>query len=165
MQPLGGAPNRSVCKRSHTARHDGIVARLAAVFRATLARSPWKESADPRHGGCIRLRHHRSYTRRLPICGEPLTRSEADKFPPPPALLPIPSRSSVVSAARRQEVVHDEISNINAESLTGRKVEREVYPSEQAALRCLLRSSLKLVNERSSPGMTSDVTLKSKLSL
>ena len=141
MRPLGGAPNRSVCKGSHAARDDGIVARLATVFRATLARSTWEESAAPRHGGYIRLRHTVLYTQRLPICGEPRTRSEADKFPPPPALLPIPSRSSGVSIAGSQKVVYDEISDITAQSLPGGKVEEKMLPSKNAAQRCFLCSS------------------------
>ena len=135
MRPLGGAPNRSVCKGSHAARDDGIVARLAAVFRATLARSTWKEAAARRHGGYIRLR--------LPICGEPRTPSEADKFPPPPALLPTPSRSSGVSIAGSQKVVYDEISDVATQSLAGRKVEEKMHPGKDAAQRCFFRGSRK----------------------
>src|SRR5207302_3822126 len=33
VRPLGGAPNRSVCKGSHATRDDGIVARLATFRR------------------------------------------------------------------------------------------------------------------------------------
>jgi hypothetical protein len=66
--------------------------------------------------------HRCLYIQRLPICGEPRTRSEADKFPPPPPLLPIPSRSSVVLVAGCQKVIHDEISHVSAQSLAGREV-------------------------------------------
>ena len=68
-----------------------------------------------------------------PICGESRTRSEADKFPPPPALLPIPSRSSGVSIARSQKVVYDEISDVTTQSLADRKVEEKMHTGKDAA--------------------------------
>ena len=53
VRPLGSAEQICLRKGSHPARDDGIVARLATVFRATLARSTWEESAAPCHGGYI----------------------------------------------------------------------------------------------------------------
>ena len=97
----------------------------------------------PRHGGDIRLRHTVLYTQRLPICGEPRTRSEADKFPPPPALLPIPSRSSGVSIAGSQKVVYDEISDVTTQSLAGRKVEEKMHTGKDAAQCCFFCGSRK----------------------
>ena len=94
-------------------------------------------------GMYIRLRHTILYAQRLPICGEPRTPSEADKFPPPPALLPIPSRSSGVSIAGSQKVVYDEISDVATQSLAGRKVEEKMHPGKDAAQRCFFRGSRK----------------------
>jgi hypothetical protein len=71
------------------------------------------------------------------------TPSEADKFPPPPALLPIPSRSSGVSIAGSQKVVYDEISDVATQSLAGRKVEEKMHPGKDAAQRCFFRGSRK----------------------
>jgi hypothetical protein len=90
---------------------------------------------------CIRLRYTFFIGSACPFCGESRTRSEADKFPPPPALLPIASRSSGVSIAGSQKVVYDEISDITAQSLPGRKVEEKMLPSKNAAQRCFLCSS------------------------
>ena len=50
-----------LCKGSHAARDDWIAARLATVFRASLATFTWEESAAPRHGGYIRIRHTALY--------------------------------------------------------------------------------------------------------
>src|SRR5580700_10251528 len=69
--------------------------------------------------------------------------SEADKFPPPPALLPIPSRSSGVSIAGSQKVVYDEISNVTTQSLAGRKVEEKMHTGKDAAQRCFFCGSRK----------------------
>src|ERR1700719_4449416 len=81
--------------------------------------------------------------RRLPICEEPRKRSEADKFPPPPVLRPIPSRSSGVSIARSQKVVYDEISDVTTQSLSGRKVEEKMHTGKDAAQRCFFCGSQK----------------------
>src|SRR5690349_7455890 len=81
------------------------------------------------------------YTRRLPVWGEPRTRSEADKFPPPPALLPIPARSSGVSIAGSQKVVYDKISDVATQSLAGCKVEEKMHTGKDAAQRCFFRGS------------------------
>src|SRR6516162_7549831 len=58
-----------------------------------------------------------------------------------PPLLPTWLMSSVVPVARCQEVVDDEISNVTAQSLTGRKVEKEVHPSKDPAHRRFLGRS------------------------
>ena len=86
---------------------------------------------------------HRSLYAALPICGGPRTRSEADKFPPPPALRPIPLRSSGVSIARSQKVVYDEISDVTTQSLAGRKIEEKMHPGKDAAQRCFFCGSRK----------------------
>ncbi len=78
-----------------------------------------------------------------PICEEPRTPSEADKFPPPPALLPIPSRSSGVSIAESQKVIYDEISDVTTQSLAGRKVEEKMHTGKDAAQRCFFCGSRK----------------------
>jgi len=72
------------------------------------------------------------------LCGKPRTRSEADKFPPPPALVPIPSRSSGVSIAGSQKVVYDEISDVTTQSLAGRKVEEKMHPGKDSGSALLL---------------------------
>jgi len=124
------------------ARDDGIVARLATFLSNScqirlggVCRSP--------HGGVYPSPPHVLYRQRLPICGEPRTRSEADKFPPPPALLPIPSRSSGVSIAGSQKVVYDEISDVTTQSLAGRKVEEKMHTGKDAAQRCFFCGSRK----------------------
>jgi hypothetical protein len=143
VRPLGGAPNRSVCKVSHAARDDGICRTTNHRFlsnscqihlRGVCRSPPWRY---------IRLRRTAPYTQRLPICGEPRTRSEADKFPPPPDLLPIPSRSSSVSIAGSQKVVYDEISDVTTQSLAGRKVEEKMHTGKDAAQRCFFCGSRK----------------------
>src|ERR1700719_379883 len=70
-------------------------------------------------------------------------RGRADKFPPPPALRPIPSRSSGVSIARSQKVVYDEISDVTTQSLSGRKVEEKMHTGKDAAQRCFFCVSRK----------------------
>jgi hypothetical protein len=123
---------------------DTLRAPLLPIFLFCLAtRSTWEEPAAPRHGGYIRLRQTVLYTQRLPICGEPRTRSEAEEFPPPPALLPIPSRSSGVSIAGSQKVVYDEISDVTTQSLAGRKVEEKMHTGKDAAQRCFFCGSRK----------------------
>jgi hypothetical protein len=141
VRRLGGAPNRSVFKGSHAARDDEICRTTSDRFLSYSCQI--QGSAAPQHGGCIRLRHTVLYTQRLPICGEPRTRSEADKFPPPPALLPIPSRSSGVSIAGSQKVVYDEISDVATQSLAGRKVEEKMHTGKDAAQRCFFCGSRK----------------------
>ena len=74
---------------------------------------------------------------------EPRTRLEADKFPPPPALLPMPLRSSGVSIAGSQKVVYDEIGDVTTQSLAGRKVEEKMHTGKDAAQRCFFCGSRK----------------------
>ena len=51
--------------------------------------------------------------------------------------------SLVFPVARCQEVVYHEISNVTAQSLTGRKVEKEVHPGKDATQRRFFRRGRK----------------------
>jgi hypothetical protein len=78
-----------------------------------------------------------------PFAEDRRTRSEAGKFPHPPPLLPIPSRSSGVSIAGSQKVVYDEISDVTTQALAGRKVEEKMHTGKDAAQRCFFCGSRK----------------------
>src|SRR5215469_9621141 len=67
--------------------------------------------------------------------------AEAEELPPPPPLSPTWLMSSVLPVARCQGVVHDEIGNVTAQSLTGRKVKEEMLASKDATQCCFLRRS------------------------
>ena len=60
-----------------------------------------------------------------------------------------------------QESTNHEIGDLAAQPLTRREVEPEMLPGENPAQRRLLRGIAgNVLNERVSPGRTSDVTLK-----
>jgi len=86
-----------------------------------------------------------------------------ENSPPLAAAFADPRRGiSVVPVAGCQEVIDDKISYVTAEPLTGHKVKEEMLPSKEAAQRCSSAAAGKLANERSTPGITSEVTLNSK---
>jgi hypothetical protein len=75
-----------------------------------------------------------------PFAEDRRSRLEAEEFPPPAA--DTEPRCLVVPVARCQEIVHDEISNVIAQSLTGRKVEEKVHPGKDTTHRCFVGRSL-----------------------
>jgi hypothetical protein len=140
-------PNRSALQRKPCSSQWRDIFGQATIF---LADSPGRHAGRMCHSLPVPLGSGgypsppgRSFIRDgCPFAEDCRTRSEAEEIPPPRVCSRSASRSSVVPIARCQEVVHDEISNVIAQSLTGRKVEEKVHPGKDTTHRCFVGRSL-----------------------